>query len=163
MYYENFLLVEYGGIYNDTDQLILRSLDNLRNYGCTMGMSGDGYFGSALILAQRNSTFIDKWIASYSDYNPDGRGTNSVIRATELAKVHSNSIYVHRHYCAFYPHEKFIFGWNYKWSYTYGFHIYKTERFKRLSQIDFTTIRTLNKTLGAIFRFILFDNKELCS
>jgi hypothetical protein len=128
-----------------------------------MGMSGDNYFGSALILAQRNSTFINKWIASYSNYDPNWWGGNSVIKATELAKVHSDSIYVHRHWCAFFPHESFIFGGNYKWSYSYGFHLYKIGRFKRFTQMDFSTIRTLNATLGAIFRFILYDNKELCS
>lgn len=156
------ILAEYGGIYLDTDQMLFSSLDKFRNKECTMGMAADGYFGSALIVAVKNSAFIKKWMDSYSDYKPNLWGENSVIMATKIAKKNPNLIHVEKHYCSFYPHPASLFGMNYKWSHSYGLHIYRPGRQAQLKRLNFTSIRKLNNTLGAAFRFVLFDNKELC-
>lgn len=128
-----------------------------------MGMAADGYFGSAVILAGKNSVFIKKWMDSYSAYKPNLWGENSVIMATKLAKQYPKLIHVEKHYCSFYPHQTYLSDHNYKWSHSYGIHIYKPGREKQLKQLNFSSIRKLNNTLGAAFRFVLFDNKELCS
>ncbi|XP_065937303.1 uncharacterized protein [Magallana gigas] len=157
------ILTEYGGIYLDTDQLLLTSLDKFRNRECTMGMAADGYFGSAVIIAGKNSALIKKWMDSYSAYKPNLWGENSVIMATKLAKQYPKLIHVEKHYCSFYPHQTYLADHNYKWSHSYGIHIYKSGREEQLKQLNFSSIRKLNNTLGAAFRFVLFDNKELCS
>lgn len=156
------ILKEYGGIYLDTDQLLFTSLDKFRNRECTMGMAADGYLGSAVIVARKNSEFIRKWKDSYSAYKPNAWGENSVINATKLAKQNPNLIYVEKHYCSFYPHPYYLSKQNYKWSHSYGLHIYKPGRMEQLKQLNFSSIRKLNNTLGAAFRFVLFDSKELC-
>lgn len=153
---------EYGGIYLDIDQLLFTSLDKFRERECTMGVASDGYLGSAVIIASKNSAFIKKWMDSYSAYKPNSWGQNSVIMATKLAKQNPNLIHLERHYCSFYPHPTYLFKQNYKWSHSYGLHIYKPGREKQLKQLNFSSIRKLNNTLGAAFRFVLFDNKELC-
>uniref|UniRef100_A0A8W8KE60 Alpha-1,4-N-acetylglucosaminyltransferase n=1 Tax=Magallana gigas TaxID=29159 RepID=A0A8W8KE60_MAGGI len=156
------ILREYGGIYLDTDQLLLTSLDKFRDRECTMGVASDGYLGSAVIIASKNSAFIKKWMDSYSAYKPNSWGQNSVIMATKLAKQNPNLIHLERHYCSFYPYPTYLFKQNYKWSHSYGLHIYKPGREKQLKQLNFSSIRKLNNTLGAAFRFVLFDDKELC-
>lgn len=156
------ILTKYGGIYLDTDQLLLTSLDKFRDKECTMGMAADGYFGSAVIIAGTNSAFIKKWMDSYSAYKPNLWGENSVIMATKLAKQYPKLIHVEKHYCSFYPHQTYLSDHNYKWSHSYGIHIYKPGREKQLKQLNFSSIRKLNNTLGAAFRFVLFDSKELC-
>lgn len=153
---------EYGGIYLDTDQLLLTSLDKFRNRECTMGMAADGYLGSAVIIARKNSAFIKKWMDSYSAYKPNAWGENSVINATKLAKQNPDLIHTEKHYCSFYPHPNYLSKQNYKWSHSYGLHIYKPGRVEQLKQLNFSSIRKLSNTLGAAFRFVLFDNKELC-
>nr|XP_022301020.1 uncharacterized protein LOC111109229 [Crassostrea virginica] len=156
------ILKEYGGIYLDTDQLLLRSVDTFRNKDCTMGWAADFYFGSALILAKKQSSFIRKWIESYSSYNPNLWGDNSVIMATELSVKYPKLIHVERHYCSFYPDPKYLYNQNYKWSHSFSLHIYKQGSMQHVSALNFLSIRKLNTTLGAVFRYILFGNKELC-
>nr|XP_034306276.1 uncharacterized protein LOC117682558 [Crassostrea gigas] len=156
------ILTEYGGIYLDTDQLLLTSLDKFRNRECTMGMAADGYLGSAVIIARKNSAFIKKWMDSYSAYKPNAWGENSVINATKLAKQNPDLIHPEKHNCPFYPHPNYLSKHNYKWLHSYGLHIYKPGRVEQLKQLNFSSIRKLNNTLGAAFRFVLFDNKELC-
>jgi hypothetical protein len=128
-----------------------------------MGMAMEGYLGSALILAQKNATFINKWIESYSSYNPNDWGGNSVVMATTLAKQYPAVVQVHNHHCAFYPNVNYLFGGNYKWTYSYSLHIYKGGSEKQIEKLNFSSIRSLNTTVGAIFRFIFFGMKELCS
>lgn len=156
------ILKEYGGIYVDTDQYFLRSEDEFRNTKCTMGMAHDKAMGSALIFAEKDAAFINKWIDSYSSYDPSHWGFNSVLMATNLSRMYPNLIRVIPHHCVFFPHGLVLFNQNYKWSHSYGLHIFKTNRIEELRKFNFDTVRKLNNTIGAIFRHILFDNKELC-
>lgn len=156
------ILKEYGGIYLDTDQYILRSLDEFRNNECTMGMAHDGSVGSALIIAARNSRFIQKWIESYRSYDPKSWGGNSVTMATKLTETFPALVRLHRHHCMFFPHGLVLYNQNYKWSHSYAIHIFKTGHINMLKSIDFDTVRKLNNTIGAFFRYILHGNKELC-
>ena len=127
-----------------------------------MGWAADFYFGSALILAKKQSSFIRKWIESYSSYNPMLWGDNSVIMATKLSVKYPKLIHVERHYCSFYPDPKYLYNQNYKWSHSFSLHIYKQGSMQHVSALNFLSIRKLNTTLGAVFRYILFGNKELC-
>ncbi|XP_062611394.1 uncharacterized protein LOC134273219 isoform X2 [Saccostrea cucullata] len=156
------ILKEYGGIYCDTDQIILRSLNVFRNDECTMGNAHDGSLGSALILAAKNSRFINKWIESYITYDPTKWGDNSVTMAMKLAKENTDLIKVQDHHCVFFPHTMVLYNQNYKWSHSYGLHVYKLGHIEELKRLNFTNIRRLNNTIGAVIRFILFGNKEMC-
>lgn len=157
------VLKEYGGIYVDTDEYFLRSGDELRNSNCTMGKAHDGSIGSALIYAEKGSLFIEKWIDSYNNYDPSKWGDNSVLMAEKLARKFPDLIHVFEHHCVFYPHGLVLYNQNYKWSHSYGLHIYKTGRIPQLRQINFETVRKINYTIGAVFRYIIFGSKELCS
>ncbi|XP_061186692.1 uncharacterized protein LOC133194798 isoform X2 [Saccostrea echinata] len=156
------ILKEYGGIYCDTDQIILRSLNVFRNNECTMGNAHDGSLGSALILAAKNSQFINKWIESYISYDPAKWGDNSVTMAMKLAKENKDLIQVQDHHCVFFPHAMILYNQNYKWSHSYGLHVYKLGHIEELKRLNFTNIRRLNSTIGAVFRYILYGDKEMC-
>ena len=153
---------EYGGIYLDTDQLLLRSVDRFRNKDCTMGWAPDLSIGSALILAKKQSSFIRRWIESYASYNPKLWGDNSVLMAAKLAIQYPTLINVEKHYCLFYPDPVNYYNHNYKWSHSYSLHIFKQGKMEQMKAMNFKSIRKLNSTLGAVFRYILFGNKELC-
>ncbi|XP_062606682.1 uncharacterized protein LOC134268435 [Saccostrea cucullata] len=98
------ILKEYGGIYCDTDQIILRSLNVFRNDECAMGHAHDGSLGSALILAAKNSRFINKWIESYVTYDPTKWGDNSVTMAMKLAKANKELVKLQDHHSVFFFH-----------------------------------------------------------
>ncbi|XP_062610497.1 uncharacterized protein LOC134272268 [Saccostrea cucullata] len=158
------ILKEYGGVYLDTDQYVLRSLNKFRSNECTMGNAHDGSTGSALIIAGKNATFINIWIDSYKSYNPNIWGANSVTMARKLYTQFPQHVFLHEHHCLFFPHRYLLYNQNYKWSHAYGLHLYeKRERWKEVQQWNLVTIRKLNNTIGAVFRYILFGNKELCN
>lgn len=157
------ILKEYGGIYMDTDEYFLRPGDELRNSNCTMGKAHDKSIGSALIYAEKGALFIEKWIDSYKNYDPSKWGDNSVLMAEKLARKFPDLIHVFEHHCAFYPHGLVLYNQNYKWSHSYGLHIYKGGHRPELQKINFETVRNINNTIGAVFGYILFGSKELCS
>lgn len=157
------ILKEYGGIYVDTDEYFLRSGNKLRNSKCTMGKAHDKSIGSALIYAEKGSQFIEKWIETYKNYYPSKWGDNSVLMAEKLARTYPYLVRVFEHHCAFYPHGLVLYNQNYKWSHSYALHIYKTGHTEDLKKFNFETVGKLNNTIGAVFRYILFGNKELCS
>ncbi|XP_061169008.1 uncharacterized protein LOC133178289, partial [Saccostrea echinata] len=160
------ILKEYGGIYFDTDQYVLRSLNEFRNKDCPLGMAQDDAMASALLIAAKNATFINLWIDSYNSYDPNHWGGNSVVMARKLSLRYPQYVRVFEHHCLFSIHDKFFYdhNQNYKWSHSYGLHLYgKRERWKEVQKWNLLTIRKLNNTIGAVFRYILFGNKELCN
>lgn len=114
-------------------------------------------------MQKKGALFIDKWIDSYNNYDPSKWGDNSVLMAEKLARKFPDLIHVFEHHCAFYPHGLVLYNQNYKWSHSYGLHIYKTGHIPELQKINFETVRNINNTIGAVFRYILFGSKELCS
>lgn len=147
----------------DTDEYFLRSGNKLRNSKCTMGKAHDKSIGSGLIYAEKGSQFIEKWIETYKNYYPSKWGDNSVLMAEKLARTYPYLVRVFEHHCAFYPHGLVLYNQNYKWSHSYALHIYKTGHTEDLKKLNFETVGKLNNTIGAVFRYILFGNKELCS
>ncbi|XP_061179077.1 uncharacterized protein LOC133187681 [Saccostrea echinata] len=158
------ILKEYGGIYLDTDQYVLRSLNAFRNKDCTMGAAHDGSMASALIFAVENATFINKWIDSYASYNPNVWGENSVTMARKLSIRYPQHVRSYEHHCLFFPHGYLLFNQNYKWSHCFGIHLYgKRPRWNEIRKWSLVTIQKLNNTIGAVFRYILFGHKDLCN
>lgn len=159
----SYFLTEYGGIYVDTDEILLRSLDDFRDSSYTMGLAHDGSVGSALIMAVKNAPFLSKWNESYRSFHPNEWGNNSVLMARTLATKYPKLINLQDHHCVFFPHGNLLYDSNYKWSHSYAIHVYHQDRMDILNQYDGTTIQTLNNTLGAVGRYILYDDKELCA
>ncbi|XP_014680301.1 PREDICTED: uncharacterized protein LOC106820294 [Priapulus caudatus] len=71
-------LIEYGGVYLDFDVVALRSLDAWRRRPCTLAREGATLVNSGVIVAERNSSFLRRWRASYdADYRPESWNYNS--------------------------------------------------------------------------------------
>lgn len=65
------ILMEYGGIYLDSDSFIVRSLDDFRRYEMTIGWKSGKDMGNQILIAHRNARFLKLWYESYRDnYNP---------------------------------------------------------------------------------------------
>ncbi|XP_061185804.1 uncharacterized protein LOC133193906 [Saccostrea echinata] len=159
------ILKEYGGIYLDTDQYILRSVNEFRNKECTMDRGPDGGVANAVIFAAKNATFINIWIDSYRDYYPNKWGKNSVKMARNLSLKYPQYIHVYEVNCIFFPGESVLYNGNYKWSHSFAIHFFNKDYYyfsKKLGKLNPNTIKNLNNTIGAVFRYILYGNKELC-
>lgn len=158
-------LLSYGGIYMDTDTVIVRSVEKLRSYPCVMSNQSSGYLGSAFIMAERNSIFLQLWLDGYRyHYVPESYTYNSMIYPHKLVKNHTDLIHIE--YTTISRPNDMIGGKiydklyaTYNWSYIYGIHLY-IRIFKE--PFDETAIRTMNFTVGSISRHVVYGNKELC-
>jgi len=64
------VLIQEGGIYLDTDVIVVKPFTQLLNYDFVMGQQGqNGSEGlcPATILSKKNSTFAKKWLAGFKD------------------------------------------------------------------------------------------------
>ncbi|OGE47781.1 hypothetical protein PENARI_c037G01181 [Penicillium arizonense] len=72
-----------GGIYFDTDIIALQPFDNLLHSpkDIVLGHEGRNRFGlcNGIILGRKRSAFVDRWKASYSNFEVDEWNTHSVI------------------------------------------------------------------------------------
>ncbi|CAM9611235.1 unnamed protein product, partial [Ectocarpus fasciculatus] len=79
-------LIEHGGIYLDTDVLIMKSLDRFKYNSMTMGQENPWKLGNAVMLAAKNSSFMRKWYEEYRDVNFNCWGCHSLKRPMVLSK-----------------------------------------------------------------------------
>jgi hypothetical protein len=156
-------LLKYGGIYLDMDKVLVKEIDFLRKYPCTMSRLRPKVIGSSFIMAEKNSSFLQKWLNGYRyEYRNDSYIYSAMIYPSFLAYNYSNLVHVeyetlsrpwalHR--------DKIFLNISYNWSEIFGIHLY-SRTYK--AYVDKNVIKQLNTTFGAIARHILYGNKELC-
>ena len=157
-----FAISAYGGVYLDIDELLLRPLEPLRKYEYTQGYEETDLLGSQLILSKKNATFLHRWYDSYkNDYKPSWE-YNALNIPAILAKNHPRLIHVEGFNFTRpnWPNRQLIYKGNYDWSTNYGMHLFVRDYKKETTE---DIIRTLNTTIGAVCRHVLFGNKELCA
>jgi hypothetical protein len=130
-----------------------------------MSNQSSGRLGCAFIMAERNSTFLQRWLDGYRyHYRPEKYAYYSMVYPHILAKNHTDLIHIEyttisrpqkMNYEKIY-HKSYA---SYNWSYIYGIHLY-IRMYKE--PFDETSIRTMNFTLGSISRHVVCGNKELC-
>lgn len=65
------VMMQYGGIYLDSDSYIVRSLDDFRRYEMTLGWFIGKDMGNQILVAHKDARFIKLWYESYrNNYNP---------------------------------------------------------------------------------------------
>lgn len=65
------VLMEFGGIYLDSDSYIVRSLDDFRRYEMTLGWLPGKDMGNQILLAHKDARFLHLWYESYrNNYDP---------------------------------------------------------------------------------------------
>lgn len=156
-----FPFSEYGGIYIDTDEIILRSMEDLMNYTFTLSHAVDHNLSNGLILSAPNATFISHWLAGYRTYTKAQWAQHSTILPYKLSLKYPNLLHVENKTFVRpnYTQLKLLFRKNFNWSKNYAIHLY-IRFYKRMH--TFMDVRRLNTTMGSVARYILYDNKELC-
>lgn len=151
----------FGGIYIDTDEIILKSLDNLRAFPFTLSHAFDYNLSNGLIISKQNATFLNLWLSQYKTYNGKQWGFHSTIVPFQLSKKYPDLIHV--------EDKTFVrpngmelpllFKRNFNWSKNYAIHLFI--RFYK-SQHNVHDIRYLNTTIGSVARHVIYDSKDLC-
>ena len=154
---------EYGGIFLDCDETVLRPLQPLRKFEYVMGHEQSlKYIGCQLIMSRKGATFLDLWYDGYrTDFNKKW-AYNCVTVPRKLAEAYPKLIHVEGFNFTrpnYYQADKLIFKSNYDWSTNYAMHMF-ARVFKGNVSIDI--IRRMNTTLGSVSRHVLFGNKEIC-
>lgn len=70
------VLSRYGGIYLDADVFVQKSFDDLLENSVVMGLQKDGQeegLANAVILAEQNAPFLDRWMSQYVSFRSLGR------------------------------------------------------------------------------------------
>ncbi|OWF45185.1 uncharacterized protein LOC110457376 [Mizuhopecten yessoensis] len=157
------VLQEHGGIYLDLDTVLLRSLDPLMNYPVSMSMEYKSNLWNGLIVAERDPLFIRHWITLFNQqyyYAHKKKFEFSLFLPTYIAKAHPSWIHVENMtFCT--PngnHLHMIYKENFDWKENYAMHLYI--RYYKVHD-DFTSVRRLNATIGALARLVLYSTKDL--
>ena len=103
-------LIEFGGIYLDTDVFVHRDFDDLLHNSVVMGQEGvDGEFGlaNAVILAEPNAPFLCRWLEEYRSFRSKGNdefwSEHSVILPQKLAREYPEEITILPYTAFFWP------------------------------------------------------------
>ena len=156
-------LMELGGMYFDTDVIVLRDLEPLRKYDMTLCLQASGFLLNAFIMSKKNATFLALWMEGYrKDYRNNSYVYNSMLYNNDLAKNRTVLIHIEKGtLCA----PAILIGrpindtLRYDWSKLYGFHLYaRTIHFPW----DVNWIKNFNTTMGSMVRHVVYGNKELC-
>ncbi|XP_033752411.1 uncharacterized protein LOC117336135 isoform X2 [Pecten maximus] len=153
---------DFGGIYMDTDEILLRSLEPLRKYAFTLSHAYDFNLSNGLIMSSKNASFVNLWYKEYKTYNGNLWGHHSTIVPYKLSQKYPHLIHVENKTFVNpdFDHVDMIFKENFNWSNNYAIHLFIR---KYSLEHNFTDIRHLNTTLGAVSRHVLYGCKELCS
>lgn len=157
------ILSKYGGIYLDSDMIILRDLKPLMCYNHTQGRAMSATLANSFIMAAPGSEFLNIWMRSYHSYKPKYWSENSVVVPLKLALKNQDKIHVEPR-CILRPNmnrveKKYLFNENlyFNWSEHYSVHVFL--RFYR-NLTDEETIKWTNNTLSQIFYYIYYKSKR---
>ena len=159
------MIRQYGGIYLDLDVIIIRDLTSLMCYDMVLGEENPGNFPNAFMMAIPNSTFANIWWRTYlTDYRDHLWGYNSVEVPAKLAEQYPQFVHV-EHKLLMHPNwtrEELVYLYSenhvYNWKANYVIHLWYRMYGK---YHDPKTIRTLNTTMGQIFRELYYGTTDM--
>lgn len=99
-------LIKYGGIYLDTDIVVLRPFSSLLMHEFVMGQEGEnGQYGlcNAVILANKDSPFLRRWYESYRSFDDSLWSYHSVQLPLIMSRDFPSEIHVVNHKTFFWP------------------------------------------------------------
>ncbi|XP_076450396.1 uncharacterized protein LOC143286643 [Babylonia areolata] len=160
------VLLEYGGVYLDTDQYLLRPVTDLLNDSTTIGIERPGEnCGNGLIFSEPGSPFLRLWLERYSTFNDTQWAEHSTVVPYRLSREHPDLVRVVRSF--FTPNYKHIEplyraggGGGYPWDRLHALHLY--HRF--YSSYFRTGVRMdrQGSVIGSMTRHILFGSGDAC-
>jgi len=166
------ILQEFGGIYMDTDQLLIRPLNDLLDNECVMG--GESYIdhardlhdvtkikslSSGLIMSAPYSRFIEKWVDRWPEgFKDNVWASHAVVLPWEIAQEFPNDVKL-LEVEAFTPfdfRDDYIFGTDLnqlkRLKHSYGVHMWDTIWQPQIEKIDEDYLRNSESLFSYLFR-----------
>ena len=156
------IIEKYGGIYMDLDIIVLKSWDPLLHYNFTLAAESTQNFGNGAIISTPNNTFIKMWKEGYHDFNDKAWAKHSLFLPFTLAR--NNPELVHVEWDSILRPTWKELNWLYTqgklwdWSTSYAMHLYYRFHGMKHNPED---IKTMNTTLGQIFRHVYYGTSKL--
>ena len=152
----------FGGIYLDTDEVLLQPVDDLLQHHVTMAWEKPNQsFGNGLFLAEPNNTFLNAWYDKYRKFTNTWWTYFSTTVPRQLYSQHPE-MNIHIVDTFFRPNlwniTRLVYQGRYDWSNHYAMHLY----YRRNQKYFRGNFEQRNTTLGEIARHILFGDKKRC-
>jgi len=164
------ILQEYGGVYLDLDTIIIKPLDDLRNYDCTIGLEQETQACGSFIMCNKNAMFLILWLNAYlDDYQIEHWAYNSGKVPANLARRYPQLVHVEPYKINRPNFDELdrIWGPNrFNWQDNYALHLWY-RIWKDMSpyydgiEPDPNTIKTMNNTFGEIARTVYYGKAEM--
>ena len=87
------VLMEFGGIYLDSDMYVVQSLDPFRKYEMTLEWEGKGDILTGILIANKNARFLKIMYNSFRKYEAKKYGWNGGIMPSRLLKKQPNLVH----------------------------------------------------------------------
>ena len=160
------ILLQVGGIYLDTDTMVLKSLDDLRNRKeIVLGEYNEKWLGNAAILANKESKFLKKWFLEYRKFSTKEKDwlKSSMLAPYQLWNKFSNSIHVVKNMMR--PHydevDYLLFNGLIDWSDFWMIHLSPRKMKAEDLQRTIPQMAVLNSTYGEVARHALWGDSAV--
>ena len=158
------ILLKYGGIYINSDAMIVRNMDPIRKYNCSMGMEIVG-LNNGVILSAPQSPFLKLYYDSYKHFDDAQWNWNSCIEPYRLAGEHPDLIHIEPSSLSrpqwtdwWDMHRAWKNGALVDWSHSYAINwIYSYHG----DEHDPEQIKTMNTTFGEVARHIYYGKSDI--
>jgi len=151
-----FYILEYGGIYLDTDEVMLRSIKHLRRYNFTLSHAYDYNLSNGVIISTKNATFLQHWYEAYRNYISTPWGHFSTIMPSKQFPnlIHiENKTFVNPDF----DHLEILFLGKYCWAKNNGIHIFIRQYQKQFYRYQkFKEVRIMNQA------YTFFSRQQRC-
>ena len=145
---------DFGGIYLDTDVLVVKSFEPLRKYNLTLARESRIKLANGIILARPSSLFIRIWLESYATFKTEEYVEHSVIMAQRLYSIFPHHVHVEednlvtpkagdRHILF----KEGLFNWNN----SYAVHVYYRHG---PVPMNLQEMKVSNKSVNEVMRFV---------
>ena len=163
------ILLEYGGIYLDTDVIVVNPLDDLRQHPCTIGLETATRACGGVILGKKKAPFLYLWLNSFlDDYRVKTWAYNSGIVPGKLARRYPDLVHVvkKKFHRPNWTRDEIRLIWGgegFKWWKNYTVHLwyrlYRTFVHIEGAEPSMSNIKTWKGAFGEMCRYILYDEQ----
>ena len=160
------ILIEQGGIYLDLDVMVVRSFDEIRKYGCTVGLEDRVKVCSGVIVCSKEHPFLYVWLDTYYDDFQEYKhiwAFHSGNVASVLIKRYPHLVHVepYKFHVPNYKPEGIKYIWGNKifdWKEHYAVHTWIRSSY--LPYPTETSILTTNSTYGQMARQVFYGEEN---
>ncbi|XP_071119269.1 uncharacterized protein [Haliotis cracherodii] len=158
-------LLEYGGMYFDTDSIVVNPIDPLLVHDVTMGHAVPRVLANGIMFSKPWSDFQKVWHHEYKTFKDKEWGSHSVVKPYQLSQKYPNLIHIEpASLCR--PNWRelaYLFGgkkWNWQKN-NFVVHLYMRFGPKGKRERNRENIKMWNTTAGSIMRYIYYGDAQL--